>query len=210
LLDFYTRRGFFEHSRAVLVRNPITFDIAKDRHAPADQTFRFLYLGQIEDHKGVDLLIDAFKGLGSVGNVQLHIVGSGSAIAEIQKSASGYHNIHIYGRMDRKELPLLFKKMNMIVVPSLCYENSPTVIFESFAFGLPVLASNIEGIAELIQEGENGITFDAGNVRSLQEKMMWCLRHTDEIEQMSKKTTASLAGLSLDEYIEKLTGLYRQ
>ena len=165
LLDFYTERGFFSASKKVLLRNPITFDIAGYSTRPDDHTFRFLYLGQVEDHKGVELLVDAFKGLATNQNVQLHIVGSGSICRKFKKVSKGHPRIQVYGRMRRADLPLLFRKMNMVVVPSLCYENSPTVIFESFAFGLPVLASNIEGIAELITEGENGMTFDAERYR---------------------------------------------
>ena len=64
-----------------------------------------------------------------------------------------------------------FAKADITIVPSLCYENSPTVIFESFSYHTPVLASNIEGIAELIKEGENGLTFIAGNEASLLQKL---------------------------------------
>lgn len=210
LLDFYTDRGFFRESKKVLLRNPITFDIAAHAPRPDEHMFRFLYLGQVEEHKGVELLIDAFKGLASGRNVQLHIVGSGSLLRAMQKNAKGHSRIHIYGRMRRVDLPALFRKMNMVVVPSLCYENSPTVIFESFAFGLPVLASDIEGIAELIREGENGMTFEAGSIVSLQKKMAWCLSHPQGIAEMGGKTARSLDGLSLETYIRTLESLYRK
>jgi glycosyltransferase involved in cell wall biosynthesis len=209
LLDFYTDRGFFRQSKKILLRNPITFDIAEYAPHPDEHIFRFLYLGQVEEHKGVELLIDAFKGLSLSDSVQLHIVGSGSVLRDIEESVKGYSRIQIYGRMRRGDLPGLFRKMNMVVVPSLCYENSPTVIFESFAFGLPVLASNIEGIAELIREGENGMTFQAGDIASLQEKMAWCIAHSSAIAQMGKKTAQSLDGLSLDQYIDTLEDLYK-
>ncbi len=138
----------------------------------------------------------------------MHIVGDGSLYNKVSELAAGHENIHVYGRKDRKELPELFSKMDMTVVPSLCYENSPTVIFESFAFGVPVLASNSEGIEELIKEGENGVMFKAAQVDSLKEKMKWCAEHKEDIKKMSKKTNLSVKGLSRDEYTWRLEKLY--
>jgi len=210
LLDFYRSRGFFQTSRCELVRNPITFDFpAPTKTSNSDDVCRFLYLGQIEKHKGVLLLVEAFQSLFREGRIcELHIVGSGSALLEVEHLASGNAKIRIYGRLDRSALPRLFSSVDVAVVPSLCYENSPTVIFESLYFGVPVLASRIEGIAELIVEGENGLTFESGNLELLKQKMRWCLENRNELKEMSKKTTRSLVGLSTEIYIKKLIVLY--
>jgi glycosyltransferase involved in cell wall biosynthesis len=116
--------------------------------------------------------------------------------------------VKIYGRVERADLPALFATAHVTVVPSLCYENSPTVIFESFACSVPVIASNIEGIAELIREGENGLTCEAGSVEALTEKMMWAYRHQAELEIMGEHTNKSLVGLGLPEYITRLEQLF--
>lgn len=208
--DFYTRRGFFKNSNVEVVRNPVTFtssSITKNAHIQPNGIFRFIYVGQIETHKGVADAVRAFRRL-TDDNVQLHIVGGGSQLTLIQQLADPDTRIKMYGRLDRKELPLLFSKMNMTVVPSLCYENSPTVIFESFAAGVPVLASNIEGIAELIREGENGLTFPAGDIAELKDKLEWCLQNQAKVKEMSGETGKSLAGLSLEEYSARLLVLY--
>ena len=73
---------------------------------------------------------------------------------------------------------------------------------------MPVLASNIEGIAELIREGENGLTFTAGDEKSLQEKLIWCLENLEKIKEMSKKTSIS-SRFEMD-YIERLEELYSE
>ncbi len=210
LRDFYAVRGFFPHSRIEVVRNPVTFTIGSVHlNAMSDNNiFRFIYVGQVEAHKGVANLVRAFCSLVE-NNVQLHIVGGGTQLDVIKTLAGNDKRITVYDRVDRKELPVLFSTMNMTVVPSLCYENSPSVIFESFACGVPVLASNIEGIAELIHEGENGLTFEAGNEKVLQERLMWCMDHPKEISMMGIKTTQSLIGLSLSEYIVRLKNLYQ-
>lgn len=204
LLDFYSSRGFFRESKRVLVRNPATFDL--DVRAPdvvRGDSFRFLYLGQIEYHKGVDLLVKTF--IGSSIEAELHIVGSGSMLEDIQQMTEGVGTIYVHGRKERSELPELFAATDMTVVPSLCYENSPTVIFESLHFGVPVLASNIEGIAELIFVEENGLTFQAGDADSLKEKMQWAVAHVDQIRSMNKKSPHVTGSES---YIDKLEELY--
>ena len=210
LLDFYRSRGFFQTSRCELVRNPITFDFpAPTKTSNSDDVCRFLYLGQIEKHKGVLLLVEAFQSLFREGRIcELHIVGSGSIMPEVESLVRGTPQIRIHGRMDRSQIPELFSQTDVTVVPSLCYENSPTVIFESLTCGVPVVASRIEGIAELIQEGENGLTFETEDSASLREKLLWCLEHREQIQHMSTKAVQSVVGLSLREYIERLVVLY--
>ena len=73
---------------------------------------------------------------------------------------------------------------------------------------MPVLASRVEGIAELIREGENGLTFETGNARDLEEKLLWCVNNIDKVVEMGGKTGNFLKGLSTADYINKLGELY--
>ncbi|OGH60056.1 MAG: hypothetical protein A2725_00190 [Candidatus Magasanikbacteria bacterium RIFCSPHIGHO2_01_FULL_33_34] len=209
LLDFYSSRNFFKNSKKVMLRNPVTLDEVEGSIHQYNH-IRFLYLGQIEKHKGIIFLVESFIDLCKKQNIQaeLNIAGDGSEFKKLQSMVKDHENIILHGKVDRVELPKLFEQTNMTVVPSLCYENSPTVIFESFSFGVPVLASRVEGIAELIKEGENGITFETGNMTSLQEKILYCIENIDEIVLMGDKTFLSLEGLSQRDYIQKLDDLY--
>lgn len=227
LLDFYGERGFFQKSKFVVVRNPMTFGVEslparlgsakragkagrKLKVESEDNSFNFLYLGQIEGHKGIEFLVESFLKFLSKNSVQtkLHIVGDGSFLNKIRTLSENEKRIVVHGRVDRSELPVLFASTDMTIVPSLCYENSPTVIFESFSFGVPVLASDIEGIAELIREGENGLTFAAGDEGSLLEKLTWCLENKERLKEMSQKT--SISSRSERDYVERLEELYRE
>lgn len=210
LLDFYTDRGFFKNSKKVMLRNPVSLDDVLVESHPYNH-IRFLYLGQVEAHKGILFLVEAFMELCQAEDFQseLHIAGDGSEFKKIQEMSKECENIVLHGKVDRVELPKLFEQTDMTVVPSLCYENSPTVIFESFSFGVPVLASHVEGIAELIREGENGMTFETGNKEALKEKMEYCINNIDRIVEMGEKASLSVKGLSEMEYIEKLNVLYK-
>ncbi len=209
LLKLYQERGFFSHSRTVLVRNPLTFQsVLPPQSRSHTKEVKYIYVGQIESHKGITLLIDAFMRINNP-HIRLHVVGNGSLLAEIKKQSAPDSRITVYGRLERESLAALFMRMDMTIVPSLCYENSPTVIFESFSFGIPVLASNVEGIAELIEEGNNGMTFQPGNSASLEEKMLWSIEHRSEIAAMGKNTQRFLREITKEEYLTELLALYR-
>lgn len=210
LREFYLTRGFFPKSQVEIVRNPLTFDLTTHIKISTDEPFKFLYVGQIESHKGVAELVQAFLSLDKKIVTELHIVGKGSELDTIKKMAARDARIKVYGKVDRPNLPAIFAQMDVTVVPSLCYENSPTVIFESFAFGVPVLASNIEGIAELIEEGKNGLTFPAGKVKALVERLDWCRTHRAELVNMRTSTQNSIQGLTLAEYIARLEKIYQK
>lgn len=210
LLDFYVSRGFFTKSKKVMLRNPVSTQKI-DRVISDNSRISFLYLGQIEEHKGVIFLIETFLELFIQENIyaELNIVGDGSQMKRIREMTKNNKNIVLHGRVGRDKLPSLFGASNVTIVPSLCYENSPTVIFESLSFGVPVLASRVEGVAELIREGENGFTFETGNRQSLKNKIKWCLENKIKLNEMSKKTAQSLVGLSQGDYIGKLDELYK-
>jgi len=137
-------------------------------------------------------------------------VGDGSKLEEVKKMADKDDRVIIHGRVSMEALPGVFGNADMVIVPSLCYENSPTVIFESFAFGVPVLASHIEGIAELIEEGKQGITFRAGDEKELLGKLSWCIEHTHDVTNMGMHTGTFLEAMSSQEYVPTLLLLYNK
>ena len=210
LHQFYRERKFFPGSGYEIVRNPLTFDYPVVKTVRSGADFNLLYVGQIESHKGVDVLLQAFAELRVLkSNCRLHIVGSGSKLFEIKKKFSDYSDIVFYGRLERVTLFDLFGVMDLTVAPSLCYENSPTVIFESFYCGVPVVASDIEGIAELIREGENGLMFAAGDSRALLAKIIWAEENRAALRLMGEAAMSSLKSYSQEKYISRLESLYQ-
>lgn len=154
LLARHKERGFFKKSILTIKRNG---SMIKNKpcaaKAQAEKPFRFLYAGQIEKHKGVRLLIEAFKKIKRDG--ELFIVGSGSILDEIKGMAKNDLRIKILGNKSREEVRDLMRGADCLVVPSLCYENSPTVIYEAFENSLAVIASNLGGIPELLDNDQD-------------------------------------------------------
>jgi len=209
LLGFYEQRGFFPGSQKAVLYNPVVGGISSN---PPHDGFNFLYLGQIEEHKGVLFLIEIFKRLAEekrLTRARLLIAGSGSRLKEARTLAKDSPRIIFLGKVEREALPEIFSQTDLTIVPSLCYENSPTVIFESFSYGLPVLASDIEGVAEVIKDGVNGFTFLTGQADSLAAKLLFCLENIDKIRAMRGAARASVEGLGLEPYLVKLLELYK-
>ncbi len=210
LLDFYRDRGFFARSQCTVIRNPLTFSAEIVHKKRVHTKLTFLYVGQIEYHKGVSILVEAIKKLKKkrpVLEFELRIAGGGSLLEQIKKSTEELPEVFVHGRVEKDVLQELYKQADITIVPSLCYENSPTVIFESFSFRTPVLASKIEGIAELIEEGKNGITFQAGNVDELVNKIEWSILHRNELQRMQHLITVPKT--NNEEYITALEESYR-
>ena len=89
-------------------------------------------------------------------------------------------------------------------MPSLCYENSPTVIYESLSNGVPVIASDIGGISELIKENINGFTFEPGNKENFLKVLYHIARHPEVLEKLRKNTLTSVKNYSIDKYIDAI------
>jgi len=208
LNNFYKSRGFFKDSKKVVVRNPIPFTKTQELLPQKDSVnTKLLYVGQIENHKGIENLVRAFMDVENI-NIKLDILGSGSELEKLKKLAHDDNRIMFHGRASRQKVADFFKKSDVTVVPSLCYENSPTVIFESFFFGVPVLASKMEGIAELIEEGKNGITFKPGDIKELSDK----IKNLDKqkLTIMSQNAKQVITDMHKNPYIDQLLAIYNK
>uniref|UniRef100_UPI004047FF07 glycosyltransferase n=1 Tax=Polaribacter sp. TaxID=1920175 RepID=UPI004047FF07 len=123
----------------------------------------FLYLGRLSREKGVDTLISAAEG----ANINLKIVGNGPLLE--RRDSCKNKNIEFLGFKNGSELWNIVKNASFVIVPSEWYENNPLSILESYAYGKPVIGSNIGGIPEIVQHNKTGYLFEQGSVSGLQE-----------------------------------------
>ena len=186
LLDEHVQRGFFQNSKTAVLSNCFTQEIKVDESKikNSNSKFCFLYVGQVEAHKGVEFLVAVFlKFLGNHPQAELSIAGPGSLIDMVKKAAGGRKEIKILGRKNESEVEELMLSADCLVVPSLCYETSPTVIYEAASVRLPVLASGIGGIPELIA-AVGGVLFEPGNGDDLAKKMEEIMIFPEKTEQI--------------------------
>ena len=82
-------------------------------------------------------------------------------------------------------------KAAFLIMPSEWYEGFPIVLVESFSQGLPIIVSGLGSLAEIVQDGFNGLHFEHGNANDLAEKVRWMIEHPDECKRMSKNARNS-------------------
>ncbi len=208
LTDFYRARGFFAGMDVRVMPNPAPAFQAPTRVTRPEGPLRILFAGQLEKHKGLMQLLDAFD-LAN-GSIELHIAGEGTLSDYIRGRSERDERINYHGLVSSDTLQNLFAFMDATVVPSLCYENSPTIIYESLQCGVPVISSKIGGVGELIQEGKNGRLVEPGNVQALADAMRHFVAEAPSYWSRAAEIRSSVAPYSMTHYVDKLETIMTQ
>ena len=178
-------------------------------YAPSyDSDKCIVFIGRLSAEKGVLTLVRAMK---DVRDVDLILVGDGPqrAILEAYVLSHGLTNVKFAGWVTPDDLKCIASRTRFVVLPSEWYENSPLVIYEAFALGKPVLGSNRGGIPELVEDGVNGLLFEAGNVSDLATKIEYLLDRPALIEEMGRNArTRAEREFDLDMHYERIMGVY--
>jgi glycosyltransferase involved in cell wall biosynthesis len=202
LMKIHIQRGFFKNSKQAVLPNPVSLT-AQTSHTEEAKAFRFIYVGQIEEHKGALFLISAFKKFNAGLNYELVIIGGGGKLKQAKELACDNKNISILGKIDNEDVQKLMSRADALIAPSLCYENSPAVIYEAFACGLPVIASNIGGIPELLIDNA-GLLFKPGDEEDLILKIQFAINNPEELRKIGERGREKVKRFSVENYINKL------
>lgn len=133
--------------------------------APAHDRRHFLYAGRLSPEKGAQFLVKAWRDTAQAR--PLIVAGAGPQEREIR--ALNAPNVEIVGHRTREEIAQLLDEAIAVVVPSLCYESFPVIILEAFARGVPVVASSLGALPDIVEHGRTGFLFEAGQASSLSE-----------------------------------------
>ncbi len=161
----------------------------RDFQKMASSKLRFGFIGNLLPAKGAHILIESFNKIKN-SNAELRIYGQASSYKGILgnylkylKKITRNKNIKFMGGFDNKDVAKIFEEIEVLVVPSIWYENSPLVIQEAFLSKTPVIASRIGGIPELIEEGVNGFLFTPGDTSDLKEKLEYIIGNPEVINK---------------------------
>ena len=171
--------------------NFVALDPGPDR---SDRGFG-LFVGRLSAEKGLGLLIDAWR---SLAEVPLRILGDGPLLEWLKQSTVGsVSEVEVLGQRTRDETMGAMKQAGFLVLPSESYEGFPVVIAEAFACGLPVIASRLGAMQEIVEEGRTGLLFDPGDSRDLAKRVRWAWEHPKELREMGREARS--------EYLRKYT-----
>jgi glycosyltransferase involved in cell wall biosynthesis len=118
---------------------------------------------------------------------------------------SARQNVTLVGRYEHTELPKLMANIDWVVVPSIWWENSPLVIQEAFAYGRPVICSDIGGMAEKVTHGVNGLHFRADDPHSLAQVIRQAATTPGLWEQLKSNIPPVYA---MEDHVAALTETY--
>lgn len=138
-----------------------------------------LYVGRLSAEKGVEVLAAAAR---LRPELDFEVIGSGPleelARREFGARYLGFHPFeHIMSRLHTA---------SYLVLPSICYENSPRTIVEAYACGVPVIASRLGALADIVKDGVTGLLFRPGDPADLADKLAWAAAHPAEMLRMGQ------------------------
>ena len=168
----------FAPERVVVLPNSVEIpDQPADAHAGGYAMFS----GRMCPEKGVATLLEAAR---RTAEIPVRLFGGGPTLEEHRNVAP--ENADFRGQVDATEIAEAYRGARFLVVPSRWFEGCPLVILEAMSFGLPVIASRIGGLPELVDEGVTGMLFEPGNSEELADKMAALWRDPGLCQEMGE------------------------
>jgi len=141
--------------------------------------FRFAFIGAIVPEKGLHVLIDAFNKINNP-DILLYVFGSLDCdkrySKEIKEKCGLNERIIFKGTFPPTKIGKIFRSIDCLVLPSIWMENSPLVVKNALLAKTPVIASDIPGVQDDINNNENGLLFEIKNDQDLKDKMLQMIK----------------------------------
>jgi glycosyltransferase involved in cell wall biosynthesis len=168
-----------------------------------------LFLGRITPEKGVPTLLNAWK---TLPHIPLRIHGEGPMKDEVLSFAEANPSVRLSRRLSRTECSEAIKGARFVVWPSEGYnETFGLVAIEAFACGVPVIASRIGAMMEIVEDGRTGLHFIPGDAQDLAAKVEWAWTHPREMEAMGNFARAEYqAKYTAEQNYPLLLQIYKQ
>lgn len=182
-----------------------------NREEQKDGLVHFLFMGRLGQRKGVYDIIQSAKALKSE-NIKIHLYGDGE-VDEVRRqvNAAGVSDkVAVHGWIDGTRKDETFREANVLLLPSY-HEGLPISVLEALAYGLPVLATDVGGIAEAVEHGVNGYLISPGECDVLAERMDQLAASSELRLEMGKSGYRMAADkFDLSVIMRKLEGLYAE
>ncbi len=194
-------------SKLRVLPNAVAFPETLGTH---DQPF-YLAAGRLSAEKGLETIIRAVAAL---PHIHLKIAGIGSEEGRLRALALQLEakNIEWLGFLRKTELYEVRCRARALLVPSVWYENAPGSVLEAMADGLPVIASRIGGLPEMVEHGQTGFLAAAGDVADWQKVLqdMWDLPQAERMRMGEEARQRAQDRYSWERHMEGLFRIYRE
>jgi glycosyltransferase involved in cell wall biosynthesis len=153
-------------------RSPLQEAEKTSLDVPPD-AFRIGFVGRLHPQKGLDFLLQAMQMIRDrLHNAMLFIIGDGELRRSLENQTREYGLQHIVSFLGTsQDIPSLLYSLNLFVLPSL-WEGMPVALLEAMAAGLPVVATSVGGVPEVVLDGETGFLVPPGNPEALGQAIL--------------------------------------
>lgn len=138
-----------------------------------------LIVGRLSREKGIHVLAAAMD---KISDCEIDVIGTGPEQVKLE----GQRTIRLLGWQEKRFIYDKMRAAKYLLLPSICYENFPRTLVEAFACGLPVIASRLGALPELLEDGYNGLLFTPGSPDDLASKIAWAEAHPDSMAEMGR------------------------
>ena len=177
--DYYTEMGF----NVVQIPNAIDLNIIPKK-SPRQFENQMIFAGRLSKEKGIEILLETVTHLPD--NYHLLIAGSGPLEEKVRNMAAKKTNVHYLGYQSKQNVLSLIQGSDLLIQPSL-EEGMSSTLLEAMACGTCILASNIEGISEIIENNKNGVLVEPNNSDELSNKILDLLPTKEKRLRMAKE-----------------------
>ena len=181
-LNEFCRRKFIEGGLPAsrIAVKPNFVDVARAPEAPRRGA---LFVGRLSAEKGIDTLLGA---LDHAPGVEVDVVGDGPEQARV----AAHPRLRAHGWLGQAEVLERMRGAACLVLPSVWFECFPRTVVEAYACGLPVIASRVGALEELVEHGRTGLLFEAGSATELARAIAWARAHPAAMQEMGSNARA--------------------
>jgi glycosyltransferase involved in cell wall biosynthesis len=146
-----------------------------------------LFVGRLSPEKGLDVLAEALREL---PGVTIDVIGDGPARARFES----HPQLNLLGWLAPDEVRERMQQAAYLVMPSVWYENFPRTLVEAYASGLPVVASQLGAMSELVDHGRTGLLFEPGRAADLARHLAWAEAFPAKMRAMGENARRTYEG----------------
>jgi glycosyltransferase involved in cell wall biosynthesis len=174
-----------ELARIFAIRNGVEDSFFHDDDRGLPSRPRLVYVGRLAVEKNVSALLRALAGVSE--QFETTLVGEGSVERDLKRQSAelGLRNVCFYGRADGEDLLNVYRRADVLVLPSN-HEGMSLVLLEALAMGLPVVATDISGNREVVSHGENGLLVPPDDPDALRAALLEIIEDPDRYQRMSR------------------------
>ena len=210
VMETHLANGFFTTSKQIVLPLGVN-NLIPNSSFTVHNSFNILCVSQLAPHKGIDVLIEAYKLLLTTCYLldsKLLVIGSGTERKNLEKLANNDKRIIFLGQLSSEEVQKKYQETDVVIIPSLAPETFSLVMFEAMTAGKPVIASKIGALAEYIKNGETGFLFEPGNVNQLKEILEKVINNPDLIKKIGQNAREFAQEFTFQKHWEKLEKIY--